>query len=232
MTAPTTPRPLSVLATLALQVAWPELVRAFERDAGASVETTFGPTNGLLEKLQTGAAADVAVMTAAGVAQLTTTGVLTGASDIGRSWVGLAVAKGTPKPDIATTEALVATLIAARAVAYSRIGASGVYFAGLIQRLGIAEQVNANAVIVPTGLTGSRLLTGEADIAIQQVSELKAVPGIDIVGALPRALQEPTVFTAAVLAASPQADLARRLIAHLASPAARPILVASGLEPI
>lgn len=219
-----------MLSTLAVQVAWPQIVRRFEAASGARVETTFGPTNGLSEQLKAGAAADVAVLTKAAATAFTASGVLTGGVDFARSWVGLAVAAGAPRPDIATPEALIRALRAARAVAYSRIGASGVYFAGLIQQLGIADEINAKAVIVPTGLTGTRIVSGEVDVAIQQVSELKAVSGIDIVGALPRSLQQPTVFTAAMLTRAAEPALARRLIAHIVSAECRPVLVESGLE--
>lgn len=223
---------IRVLSTLAVQVAWPEFVRRYEAAAGARIVTTFGPTNALSEQLNAGIAADVAVLTRAAADAFTAAGVLTGGVDIARSSVGLAVKAGAPRPDISTPEALIATLRGARAVAYSRIGASGVYFAGLIDRLGIAEAVNASAIVVPTGLTGTRLVSGEADVAIQQVSELMAVPGIDVVGPLPRTLQEPTVFSAALLTRAAEPALARRLIALLASAEARPILAAAGLEPM
>ena len=109
-----------------------------------------------------------------------------------RSLVGLAVKAGAPKPDIGTAEALKATLLAAQSIAYSRLGASGVFFAELIERLGIAEAVNAKATIIPSGLTGALVARGEAQMAVQQLSELMAVPGLDIVGPLPASLQTPT----------------------------------------
>lgn len=223
---------VNVMSTLAVQVAWPELVRRFEAASGARVETLFGPTNSLIERLTAGETADVAVLTRAAADDWHGKGVLAAGTDIARSWVGLAVQAGAPRPDIATPEALIATLVAARAVAYSRIGASGVYFAGLIERLGIADAVNAKAVVVPTGLTGTRIVSGEADVAIQQVSELKAVAGIDIVGALPRSLQEPTPFTAAPFTRARQPELARRLVAFLADARVKPLLLESGLEPV
>jgi len=148
-----------------------------------------------------------------------------------RSHVGIAVKAGAVRPDIATEAALRATLLAARSVAYSRIGASGILFAALIERMGIAAEVNAKAVVVPMGLTAERLVSGEADLAVQQISELKQVAGIDVLGPIPLHLQTPAIFSAAVMAASPRAPDAARLLRHLASPEVMPALREAGLEP-
>jgi molybdate transport system substrate-binding protein len=124
-----------------------------------------------------------------------------------------------------------ATLLGARSVAYSRIGASGILFAQLIGRMGIASEINARAVIIPSGFTAERLVTGEADLAVQQISELKLVSGIEVVGPIPRDLQTPAVFSAGRLAISKRAEAAGRLLRFLASPEAAPALYESGLEP-
>ena len=105
-----------------------------------------------------------------------------------------------PHPDIATEAALRTTLLAARSVAYSRLGASGVYFAQLIVRMGIAAEINAKATIVEQGFTAERLVSGEADLAVQQISELKQVEGIEVVGPVPHDLQTPAVFSAGRMA--------------------------------
>ena len=111
-------------------------------------------------------------------------------------------------------------MVSARAVAYSKAGASGIYFAGLIERLGIAQAVNARAIVIPMGFTAEKVASGEAEVAIQQVSELLTVPGIDIVGPFPPELQTVTRFDAATFAeaASPRGAMAFH--AALTSPAA------------
>ena len=109
---------------------------------------------------------------------------------------------GAAHPDIATEAALRETLLGARSVAYSRIGASGIFFAQLIERMGIAAEINARATIVPSGFTAERLVNGEADLAIQQLSELKQVAGVEVVGPIPLHLQSPAVFSAGRMAAS------------------------------
>ena len=150
--------------------------------------------------------------------------------DLARSFVGLAVKTGHPHPDIATEPALRAALLAARSVAYSRIGASGILFAQLIERMGIASEINARALIIPQGFTAERLVTGEADLAVQQISELKQVARIEIVGPIPYELQSPAVFSAGRMAVSRDAAQADRLLRYLASREVAPVLRESGLE--
>jgi molybdate transport system substrate-binding protein len=151
--------------------------------------------------------------------------------DLVRSYVGIAVKAGAAHPDIATEPALRAALLAARSVAYSRIGASGILFAQLIERLGIAAEINARATIIPQGFTAERLVSGEADLAVQQISELKQVTGIEVAGPIPHQLQTPAVFSAGRMAASDKAELSHRLLRFLASREVAPVLRESGLEP-
>jgi molybdate transport system substrate-binding protein len=226
--------PLRVLSTLAVQGALPRLIAGFERSAGARVAAHFAPTIGLLDRIDAGEAADVAILTRDGIDALVGRGLLDGATvtDLVQSLVGLAVKAGKAKPDIATAEALKRTLLAARSIAYSRIGASGVLFARLIERLGIAAEVNAKATIIPAGLTGELAARGETGLAVQQLSELMLVPGLDIVGPLPLELQTPGVFSAAVFTGSTRASLACTFLRSLASADAAEAFRAAGLEPV
>jgi molybdate transport system substrate-binding protein len=136
---------------------------------------------------------------------------------------------GAPHPGIATEAAFRASLLAARSVAYSKIGASGIYFASLIERLGIAVEINAKATIT-SGFTAERLITGEADLAVQQISELKQVDGIEVVGPIPLSLQTPAVFSAGRMAASQNVAQADTLLRYLASSEVAPVLLETGLE--
>lgn len=138
---------------------------------------------------------------------------------------------GQAHPDIASPAALRKALLAARSVAYSRLGASGVYFAELIQQWGIAAEINARATVVEQGFTAERLVSGEADLAVQQISELKQVAGIEVVGPVPHELQTPAVFSAGRMVSAMQADAADQLLRYLASPEIVPVLRQSGLEP-
>lgn len=222
-----------VLSTLALKGAVHALAARYEAASGARIDADFAPTLALLDRLRGGEAADVVILTREGLAELAREGRVVADScvDLARSYVGLAVKAGAVHPDIATEPALRAALLGARSVAYSKIGASGILFAQLIERLGIAAEVNARAVVIPSGFTAERLITGEADLAVQQISELKQVAGIEVVGPIPRELQIPAVFSAGRIAASTDVDQAERLLRYLASVEVAPLLRNCGLEP-
>ena len=224
---------IRLLSTLALMGAVRSLAGRYEAKAGVRIDADFAPTLGLLERLRNGEAADVVILTREGLDGLKANGSVVAESsvDLARSFVGLAVKAGADHPDIATEPALRATLLGARAVAYSGLGASGIFFARLIERMGIASEINARARIIPQGFTAERLLSGEADLAVQQISELKLVAGIKIIGAIPLHLQSPAVFSAGRLAVSKNPQQADRLLKFLASPEAAPALRESGLEP-
>jgi molybdate transport system substrate-binding protein len=222
-----------VLSTLALKGAINGLAVRFEAETGVHIDADFAPTLALLERLRGGEGADVVILTKEALDDLAAKGAVIpdSCSDLARSFVGIAVKQGADHPDIGTEPALRATLLGARAVAYSRIGASGILFAQLIERLGIAPEINARAIIIPSGFTAERLVNGEADLAVQQISELKLVAGIEVVGPIPHHLQTPAVFSAGRLAASKRAEPSDRLLKYLASPEVAPVLRESGLEP-
>jgi molybdate transport system substrate-binding protein len=224
---------IRLLSTLALMGAVRNLAGTYETLTGTRIDADFAPTLGLLDRLRKGETADVLILTQDGLAGLAATGSVVAESciDLARSLVGLAVRAGVARPDIATEEALRATLLGARSVAYSRQGASGIFFAQMIAGMGIASEVNARASIVPQGFTAERLLSGEADLAVQQISELKQVAGTDIVGPIPLHLQDPAVFSAGRLSASTRPEQSDRLLKFLASKEVAPALRDSGLEP-
>ncbi|WP_314950369.1 substrate-binding domain-containing protein [Bradyrhizobium cosmicum] len=224
---------IRMLSTLGLMGAMPSLSSAFEASTGIHVDADFAPTLALLKRLRDGEAADLVILTREGLDEMIGEGrvVAGGAADLARSFVGIAVRAGQAHPDIGNESALRKTLLAARSVAYSRLGASGVYFAQLIVRIDIAAEINAKAVIVEQGFTAERLLSGEADLAVQQISELKQVEGIEIVGPIPHELQMPAVFSAGRMAHAKHAEAADRLLRYLASSEAVPVLRQSGLEP-
>ena len=223
-----------VLSTLGLKGAFSSLAEQFQAVSGVKIAADFAPTLNLLDRLKGGETADVLILTQEGLAGLVAAGSVVAEScvDLARSYVGVAVKTGSPHPDIATDAALRAALLGARSVAYSRLGASGVYFAKLIAQLGIEAEINARATIVPMGFTAEWIVSGEADLAIQQISELKQVEGIEIVGPIPLHLQTPAVFSAGRLAASKKVREGDLLLKFLASEQTAPVLRASGLEGI
>jgi molybdate transport system substrate-binding protein len=222
-----------VLSPLALMGAVRSLAGQYEAAGGARIDADFAPTLGLLDRLRDGEAADVVILTREGLDELASQGTVVAETcvDLARSIVGIAVKAGSAHPDIATESALRATLLGARAVAYSRIGASGILFAQLIEGIGIASEINARAKVIPSGFTAELLVNGKADLAVQQLSELKQVSGVEIVGPIPRELQTPAVFSAGRLAGSSKVAQSDALLKYLASLEVAPVLRASGLEP-
>jgi molybdate transport system substrate-binding protein len=148
---------------------------------------------------------------------------------VARTGVGAAVPPDAPAPDISTVDTFISTVTNARSVAYSRSGPSGIYFAGLLERLGIADQVTARATVVDSGPTAVALLDGRADLAIHQLSELILVPEATIIGPLPEAIQEYTYFSTALGTPSGAAGAAG-LRDFLHGPEARAAYAANGLE--
>lgn len=193
------------------------------------LDATFLPTLQLLERIREGERGDVAILTREGLDALIAEGIILGRTDLARSYVGIAVREGARHPDISTPEAFVATLLAARSVAMSKAGASGIYMAGLLERLGIAEAVREKSVILASGFTAELAASGQVELAIQQVSELMVVPGVEIVGRLPAALGGETVFSAGLFRGASGDGGA--LIAALADPARAALYRSCGLEP-
>ncbi len=224
---------IRVLSTLAVKGAFAELAERFQAASGVRVEADFAPTLALLDRLRRGEPTDAVILTREGLSEMLGEHRVAAASyvDIAKSWVGLAVKAGRAHPDISSEAALRTALVRARAVAYSRIGASGILFADLIARLGIAHIVNEHAVIIPSGLTAERLVADEADLAVQQISELKQVAGVEIVGPIPHHLQAPAIFSAGCMMATDKVVPAEQFLKFLQSPEAAAILREAGLEP-
>lgn len=224
---------IRVLSTLALKGAIGALAGQVEAEKGIRIDADFAPTLALLDRLRRGEGADIVILTREALDGLAEQGKVVPEScvDLALSYVGIAVRAGAPHPDISTPDALRAALLGARSIAYSRLGASGIFFAQLIEHMGIASEVNAKACIIPQGFTAERLLTGEASLAVQQISELKQVDGVSVVGPVPLQMQTPAVFSAARLAASAKPVQADALLRFLTSADAAPALRESGLEP-
>ena len=201
--------------------------------SGGRTEIHWAPTTVIVKALEAGETADAVLVLSDAMDRLIADGRVEPETrvDAVRSRYGIAVRAGAPHPDIATVEALKRTLTDARSVAYSRAGASGIYFAKLLPQLGLAEVVNGRATIIPQGFTAEKLVSGEADIAVQQISELMVVPGIEIVGPFPEPVQEVTTFSAAILRDATDRDGAARFLAGLTTPEAAAAYRASGLEP-
>jgi molybdate transport system substrate-binding protein len=173
------------------------------------------------------------IITREAVDRLVRDGILVAGStaDLAQSGVGIAVRAGAPKPDISTVAALQRTLVETKSIAFTRHGASGVHFAQVIERLCIADEVRRKAHIGDAYI-GEVVARGEAEMAVQQISELMPVAGIHIVGPLPDEVQRISVFAAGVFRTARNPDGAAKMIAHLAEPGLAPLLIRKGLEPV
>ena len=230
---------IRVMISGGLAAAYKVLVPEFERATGHTIVTAYGPSmgttvNAIPVRLERGEPADVLIMVGYALKDLADKGkVMSGSSiDLVKSPIGIAVKSGAPKPDISTVDALKRALLAAKTIAYSD-SASGVYVSTeMFQKLGIAEEMKDKARKIPATPVGEIVAHGNAEIGFQQISELKAVEGIDIVGPLPDDLQRITVFSAGIATVSKEPEAGRALIKFLASPAARDAIVKSGMDPI
>jgi len=236
MTSPqsTLPLTLNVLSTMALRNALKTLIPAFTSASGMQVHIEYGATAHLGERIRAGARGDLLLAVAGSIDDLTHEGILRAGSrvDLVSSDVAMAVGLTAPVPDISTQEAFVATLKAARSIAFSKQGASGMYFASLIKRLGLDEEVRAKAVVLAEGLTGELVAKGEVELAVQQMSELMQVADINIFAKLPPAVQQSTVFSAGVFKASQQTAAIQSLITFLQTHDAKRAFEQQGLDPV
>ena len=210
-----------------------ELVPQFERASGHKVTVSYDPVKIMMERIARGETGDLAILGGSGIDELVKQGRInaTGRRTVARCGVGVAVRAGASKPAIATVEAFKRMLLNAKSVAYTQQGASGIHFSGLIERLGISKEMETRAVRQPGGLVGELVAAGKAEIAIQQIPELLAVQGVDLVGPLPAELQATTVSSAGTFADAKQPDAARALLDFLTTPAAARVFKAKGLEP-
>src|ERR1700722_14752131 len=230
---------LHVVSSGGFAAAYKALAPAFERKTGDTLVVGWGPSMGdtpdtVPARLKRGEKIDVVIMVGYALGDLITDGKVVADSrvDLARSGIGVVVREGAPHPDIGSVEALKRTLLAAKSIAYSD-SASGVYIANeMFKRLGIADQVAGKARMIPAEPVGAVVARGEAEIGFQQISELKPITGIDIVGPLPPGGQKFAVSSAAIVAGSRQPEGARELIEFLTSTAAAPAIVESGMEPM
>jgi molybdate transport system substrate-binding protein len=221
---------LALLSTLGLTGVLRQLLPRYPGRVAAS----YDPTAAIMARIAGGETGDVAILTAEGVEALTVQGILAAGTrvDLAASGIGIAVKAGAPKPDIGTPEAFIRLLRTVPSIVYSRAGASGIYFAGLLERLGLAEAVNAKATVIPQGFTAERVARGEAVVAVQQISELMAVEGVEVVGPLPGDLQTTVIFSGALFAASARPAEGAALLRFLAGAATPELLRAKGLQPV
>lgn len=252
---PSCPRRLAVLAVIAFLAALPAraaelklltagafkpvaqaLVPDFEKKTGHKVQIENDTAGGLTKRIESGEPFDVAVITPKAIDELTAARKITPQSRVNLATVGVGVVvkEGAPKPDIRTVDAFRHALLNAKSVAYidpASGGSSGIYIDKLLERLGIADQVRAKAKLKKGGHVADLVVSGEAELGLHQISEIVPVRGAELVGPLPKEIQNTTTYAAGLGADSKQTDAANALIKVFSGPAAAAVLRSKGMEP-
>jgi molybdate transport system substrate-binding protein len=208
------------------------LIPVYEKSSGNTVTVSADSAKAMVARIRGGESGDVLVLGNGAVKELTEAGFINGATRRGfaRAIVGVGVRSGTPHPDISSVDAFRKTLLAARAIAHTVHGASGMYIPTLLEKLGIAAEMKAKTVTRPGGYIGKVVVEGEADIALQQIPELLAVPGLDCVGPVPDAVQKSFETSIALFSNSTQAAAAQVMADFFANPVNTPLFREKGLE--
>ena len=228
---------VKVYSTIGVKSALEELVPQFENATGNKVAVSWGLISSFTKKAQDGDVPDVLIVSHASIDNLIKDGKIAAGSSatLGTSVFAIGVKKGAPKPDISTPEALKKALLSARAVGYTNPaagGASGVYFAKVLERLGIADEIKPKSKFPPpAGFVGALLVNGDVDLAVQSKPELTTTKGVEVVGPLPGDLGRTTVFAAGVGAHASNAAASGALVKFLTSPEGQAVFKAKGFDP-
>ncbi len=229
---------IRVITSGAFTEAYKQLVPMYEQASGNKVISAFGASVGnapdsIPSRFARGEKFDLVILSEGGLEALMAQGKLVKGSrvDLARSQIGVAVRKGTPKPDISTVEALKKTLLEAKSIAYSA-SASGTYLSTeLFPKLGVAEQMKVTAKRIMSERVGAVVARGDAELGFQQVSELIYFKELDFVGTLPDAVQQTIFFSSALVEGSQEQEAAKHLVRFLSSASVAKLVRETGLDP-
>jgi len=225
-------KPIGILTSNSSRTVLDALALPFERASGRRYAVTFDSAKRMLARIRAGESGDVVILGASVVDDLAESSLVRpgSARPFARSRIGVAVRAGAPKPDISTVESFRRALLDARSIAHTVYGASGSYVPTLLERLGIAEAMRGRIVTREGGYIGGVVAAGEAEIAVQQMVELLAVPGIELVGPIPEQVQKVFETAAGIFAASNQPAAAEALVGFLLAPSNASVFGEKGLE--
>ena len=229
---------ISAFISTALKAVTDELIPPFERDNGHTIRATYAPSGVLIPRFERGEPVDIFLTDSAAIDTLIKQGkVVAPRVDLASTGIGIAVRKGAPKPDVSTPEALKRALLAAKTIGHAAASGGSItaaHIEGMFERLGIASQIAPKVKLAaggPNGRVSVLVSSGEAEIGLQQVSELMSNPEVEVIGMLPAQLQQITIYSAAVTAGASEAEAAKALIRVLTAPSTAPIYKANGLDP-
>ena len=223
---------LRVISNPGMKDAFEVLGPQFRTDSGHGIAVTYGLFKQLQAPIDAGAF-DVAISTGAVTDYLAQTKRIAAGSSvrIARVGIGVAIRRGAARPDIGTVEAFKRTLLGAKSISYTAGSAAGTHIAGVIERLGIAEQVKAKTTLMSGGGQNPKAVAaGEIELGLSIVSDIVVVPGAEVLGLLPAELQSYVIEIAGVGTTAKDMDAARQFVGFLASPQAMQVLIANGFE--
>lgn len=216
---------VSILSGGAAKAGLSDAIVLYEKAAGGKAAIEYLPMGPLMKALAEGAAPDIVVLTAEVMADAKAKGLVVPGSEveIGRVGIGICVNESAKAPDIATPEALKATLLAAKSIVYidPKIGTSGKHLAEVFKQLGILDAVNAKTTFGTGGYVTEPVGRGEIELGLHQITEILPVKGVKLVGPLPPALQKVTIYVGAITAKAKDAESARKFLAHMRLPEVR-----------
>jgi molybdate transport system substrate-binding protein len=233
---------IRVLSSGSLKAALSQLLPDFQKSSGDTATIEYGPAGAIVGRVQNGEATDVVIVSRSQLQKLESNGKVVQGSliDIAGIALGLAVRKGAPKPDISNVEAFKRALLSARSIGYrdpSTGSTSGVYTAGLLERLGIAQDLKPKLNLdrsegdVPENVFLG-VAKGEIEMQIGQITEIVISPGVDLAGPLPSEIQNTTLMAAGIITTSKAPDAAKALVSFISSPSAAAVLKARGFQPV
>ena len=226
---------IKLLCAVALHPAIDALIPDFEKSSGHKVTVAYGTAGAVADRVQKGEAADIVINSVPMIDQLQAQGKVVAGDRIiiAKVGVGVFVRKGAAKPDISSADAFKRSMLAARSIAYpdpAGGGASGIYVASLLERLGIAGEMKPKTKLSPLETLYASVASGDVEIGFNQISEILAQPTVELAGPLPSEIQNYTQFAPGIVTGSSQTDAARALVTFLSSPAAQTVLKAKGFE--
>jgi molybdate transport system substrate-binding protein len=227
---------LKVMSTVALTPALGELAPKYESSSGNKLTIVYSTIAELKKRIDAGETADVMILSRPALDDLQTQGKVAQGSivNVGKSYVAIGVRAGAPRPDISSAEKLKTALLATRSISYAdpaKGGASGVYFAKVLDRLGISDQMKSKTVLVPNAQAGELVARGEVEMGVAQASEIAAVPGTQVVGPLPGDLHSELIFAVGIGSTSKDPAAAKPLIDLLTGPIGAAVLKSKGMDP-
>ena len=224
---------IRLLCADALHPAIDALIPDFEKSSGHKVSVTYGRLGAVADRVQKGEAADIVISSVPMIDRLQAQGKVVADSHVIKVGVGAFVRKGAVKPDISSADAFKRSMLAARSIAYpdpAGGGASGIYVASLLERLGIAAEMKSKTKLATLGTLYASIASGEVEIGFYQISGILAQQTVELAGPLPPEIQNYTQFVPGIVTGSSQTDAARALVTFLSSPAAQTVLKAKGFE--